>query len=237
MLVVSCFYWRDETRDGRGYTFRDEHVRILKRMVERNLTIPHKFVCVTDQEIDGIECVPIDWAKHVPGTVFVRLMQHRRDYGRLIGASRVMNLDIDMVVTGNIDHLASRPEPSVWFRNPGFPLPRRAFYQSSFQLFTPGTHPELHEEFDPNDEEFLKGINWRFGGHEQAWISERLPWDLPYVDDRDGVYGAGRIIGGYDNTAISVLPKNACLVTFPGHRMVDQPDVQRRFPWIAEHWK
>lgn len=203
-------------------------------MVERNLSVPHNFVCVTNDNIEGVDTLQLDMSKHVPGTVFLRLMQHRPDYGDLIGADRVLNLDLDMVVVGSLDHIAARTEPSVWYHNPNHPAPRRAFYQSSFQLFTPGTHPELYEEFDPV--ETPKWVNWRFGGAEQAWISERLPWDLPYVDHRDGVYGAGRI-GDYGSDRIAELPDNACLITFPGNRMVDQPEVQAKFPWIKEHWR
>jgi hypothetical protein len=232
-LVVTTYFWSDKDR-RRDYTFNHDHVRILRNMVARNLSIPHRFVCVTDDEIDDIETVKLDWSKHVPGTVFIRLMQHRRDYADIIGADRVLNLDLDMVVVGSLDHIASRPEPSVWFRNPNFPSPKRAFYQSSFQLFTPGAHPELYEDFDPK--ETPNWVNWRFGGAEQAWISERLPWDLPYIDHREGIYGAGRI-GDWNSDQTCNLPDNACLITFPGNRMCDQPEVMAKFPWIEEHYR
>lgn len=233
MLTVTTFHWSDASR-RRSYTFTHEHVRILRNMVARNLSIPHRFVCVTDDQIDGIETVSLDWSRHVPGTVFIRLMQHRPDYADIIGATRVLNLDLDMCVVGSLDHIVSRTEPSVWFHNPGWPAPGRAFYQSSFQMFTPGTHPELYEEFDPI--ETPKWVNRRFGGAEQAWISERLPWDLPFVDARDGVLGAGRI-GDYNSDRACDLPAGACLVTFPGNRMCDQPDVQAKFPWLKEHYR
>jgi hypothetical protein len=232
-LVVTTYFWSDESR-RRNYVFTHEHVRILRNMVARNLSIPHRFVCVTDDEIEGIETVKLDWSKHVPGTVFIRLMQHRPDYAGIIGADRVLNLDLDMAVVGSLDHIASRPEPSVWFRNPNWPAPARAFYQSSFQLFTAGTHPELYEDFDPK--ETPKWVNWRFGGAEQAWISERLDWDLPFIDARDGMYGAGRI-GDWNSDQTCSLPDNACLITFPGNRMCDQPDVQAKFPWLKEHYR
>lgn len=232
-FTVTTYFWSDPERK-RNYTFTHDHVRILKSMVERNLSVPHNFVCVTNDHIEGVDTLQLDMSKHVPGTVFLRLMQHRSDYGDLIGADRILNLDLDMVVVGSLDHIAARTEPSVWYHNPNHPAPRRAFYQSSFQLFTPGTHPELYEEFDPV--ETPKWVNWRFGGAEQAWISERLDWDLPYVDHRDGIYGAGRI-GDYGSDRIAELPDNACLITFPGNRMVDQPEVQAKFPWIKEHWK
>jgi hypothetical protein len=231
-LAVTTYFWRDPARDGRGYQFNHDHVRILKSMVERNLTLPHRFVCVTDDEIDGIETVPLDWSKHVSGTCFIRLMQRRPDYGEMIGADRVFNLDLDIVITGNIDAIVGRPEPSVFWRNPNFPAPRRAFYQTSVQLFTPGDHSELYTDFDPERSQAI--ANRRFGGAEQAWVSEMLPWDMPYWDHRDGIYGAGRI-GDWQSDTVADLPPNARIVSFPGARIPDQDAVKRKFPWI-ERW-
>ena len=200
-------------------------------MVDRNLSIPHRTICVTDDEIDGVDTIPLDWRKHVPGTVFLRLMQHNADIGRMIG-SRILSLDIDLVITGNFDHIVTRPEKAVWWRNPNFPKPQRSFYQSSVQLFTPGATQCLWDDFDPL--ETPKWVNWRFGGREQAWIAERLSWTEPYFSDDDGIYGAGRLGGA---GIYSELPENACLVSFPGKRAPWQDDIQSKHPWVKEHWR
>jgi hypothetical protein len=244
MLAVTTFLWNDSER-VRNYTFTHEHVRILKRMVERNLTAPHKFLCVTDQEIDGVNTVHIDMAKHVPNTVYARLMMRRPDFGELIDADRVFNLDLDLVITGNIDSLVCRPEGSVFWKNPNFGQPQRAYYQSSIQLFTPGHLPFLWEAFDPQTQLLPDGfpINWRFGGKEQAWISEMIPWDdercaamdIGRWDHRDGIYGAGRMLK--DQGVRTTLPDNAKIVSFPGNRLPDQPEVQESHPWIGEFYK
>lgn len=231
----------------RNYRFTHDHVRILRNMVERNLTIPHRFVCVTDQDIDDIETVRIDWQKHVPGTVFVRLMQRRPDYGEIIGGDRIFNLDIDVVITGNIDDIVSRTEPSVWWRNPNFGQPRRAFYQSSIQLFNAGHHSALWSDFDPiwtpQNMRFREpwkkpqSVNHRFGGAEQAWISERISWDEPFWDESHGIYGAGRLFNGEQDGGVqSELPDNARIVSVPGDRIPDQPEVMERHRWIKNHY-
>lgn len=217
-------------------------------MVDRNLTVPHRFVCVTDQKIDDIETIKLDWEKHVPGTVFVRLMQRRPDYADIIGGDRILSLDIDVVITGNIDHIVSRKEPSVWWRNPNFGQPRRAFYQSSIQLFDAGHHSELWSDFDPvwtpQNMRFREPwekplpVNHRFGGAEQAWISERVSWNEPHWTDADGIYGAGRLFGDkQDNGVQSTLPDNACIVSVPGNRMPGQPEVMEQHGWMAEHYR
>ena len=230
-LTVATYFWNDPARASRGYSFNHDHVRILRNMVERNLTLPHRFVCVTDDKIEGIETVPLDWNKHVPGTIFMRLMQHNPKIASILG-KRILSLDLDIVITRNIDHIAGRTEDIVLWRNPNFPQPRRAFYQSSVQLFNVGARPQLWNEFDPR--ETPKWVNWRFGGAEQAWISERLEWDEAYFDASHGIYGAGRLGG---NGVYSELPENACIVSFPGAREPGQKEVQEKHPWVARLYK
>lgn len=232
MITVSTFFWQDDSRK-RNYTFTHDHVRILQSMVERNIKQPHRFICVTDDEIEGVETVPLQWDKHVPGTCFVRLCLRNPEFNKQLG-ERILNLDLDVVITGGLDELVDRTEKSVWFRNPNWPAPGRAFYQTSIQYLTAGSHPDLWHAFDP--EETPKWVNRRFGGAEQAWVSERLPWDLPTWDHRDGLYGAGRM-GDWSSNRTVDLPENARIVTFPGNRMVDQPNVLAKFPWIKDHYR
>lgn len=233
-LCVATYLWRDPDRDSqrRGYTFRHEHVHILKSMVARNLSLPHRFLCVTDDKIDGVDCVPLDWRKHVPGTVCIRLMQHNPDWCRANLGERVLSLDLDVVITGSLDALVSRNEDFIIWRNPNWPKPQRAFYQSSVQLFSAGARPELWADFDPI--ETPKFMNWRFGGREQAWISERLEWNEAHFDQSHGVYGAGRLGG---KGVGSELPANACIVSFPGAREPSQPQVQIDHPWVERFYK
>ena len=168
MICVATYFWRDPERDNqrRGYVFRHEHVHVLKSMVARNLSLPHRFVCVTNDNIEGVDCVPLDWRKHVPGTVCIRLMQHNGEWCRANLGERVLSLDIDVVITGSLDHIVARTEPIVLWRNPNFPAPLRAFYQSSVQLFSAGARQELWDDFDP--QQTPRWMNWRFGGKEQA---------------------------------------------------------------------
>lgn len=275
MLTVTTFLWSDPDR-RRSYTFTPDHVVILKNMVARNLSIPHDFVCVTDTPFraDGIRCVPLDWSKHVPGTCFVRLMLRHPNIGGLLGR-RILNLDLDCVIVGDltpliprdtaevlfvdgeevapdslkpggvlwgtphsrIDRIFSPPPEAVFWLNPNYEEGgRRAFYQTSVQYLEAGAHSELWEDFDPKYTPTW--INRRFGGAEQAWVSERLPWDLPHWTQADGVYGAGRMFRDNEDKGLSgELPANARIVFFPGDRMPEQPDMVERFPWIKEHYR
>lgn len=241
MITVACFFWRDPHR-VRAYTYNHGHVRTLQAMAKRHLAMPHRFVCITDEEIPGVETVPVDWTKHVPGTCGVKLMLWRPDIGKVLG-DRIFYLDLDVVITGTLDPLVDRPEDVVLWHNPNFPLPRRAFFQTSVQLLTAGARPHLWHDFDPmttpvwhNGQAY---IGHRFGGFEQAWLSERLDWDAEaYWDHRDGIYGAGRLVNGQMGQGVqSVLPDNARIVSFPGNREPSQPGVQAMHPWVKEHYR
>lgn len=208
-------------------------------MVQRNLSIPHQFVCVTDEAVPGVLNAPIVWDKHVPGTVFVRLCMraegfawHIADHAGVQLPTRFLSLDLDMVVTGSLDPLIT-PEDRFW-KNPNWPAPRRSYYQSSVQLFTPGAWSTLYSEFDP-----VETPKWclnRFGGAEQPWISEHCPWNLPQWTDKDGIYGAGRI-GDWANNVKADLPDNARLVSFPGAREPSETAVQEKHPWVRKHYR
>lgn len=233
-LAVCCFYWTDPQRQ-RNYSFTHDHVRILRNMVARNLSVPHRFVCVTDDRIEGVETVPLDWRSHVPGTCGLKLQWWKPDFGEIVKAERILGLDLDLVVTGGLDPVVDRPEDVVLFRNPNFSLERRrAFYQGSVQLFRAGARPQVWTEiFRPGA---LAQVNGRFGGFEQAWLSEVLPWTEAYWDSFDGIYGAGRL-GDVKPGVATELPENARIVVFPGNRLPDQSEVQRTHPWVKDHYR
>ena len=66
-LTVVCVLWVGRYSVER--TFNGEWVRRLRSMVERNLTMPHRFVCLSNVHIDGVERIPLTegwpawWAK------------------------------------------------------------------------------------------------------------------------------------------------------------------------------
>lgn len=98
-LTVVCINWCNYL--GRG----QEYVEKLERAVARNLTIPHRFVCLTEKDL-GTDLKGW-WVKMKLGTP-----------GLFSGP--VMYLDLDVVVTQNIDVLpkiAASDRTKVWMRD------------------------------------------------------------------------------------------------------------------------
>lgn len=105
MINVICVKWG--TKYGPEWVFR------LRAMVEKHLSTPHRFICMTDNPIDPddwnyppVECIPCPegmpgwWAK-------VGLFEP----GKFQGAN--LYLDLDVVITGNIDGLLNEYRTGV----------------------------------------------------------------------------------------------------------------------------
>jgi hypothetical protein len=246
VLNVIAFFWLDPAR-ARQVQLTPQDVRVWRSMVQRNLSIPHQIKLVTHRPdlFEDFDCVPLDLAKHVPGTCLVKLQAHKIG-GVAQEGERVVTMDVDCVVTGPLDPLFDRNEVAVWWKNPNFEVGgRRGFIQGSMQLFTVGCTTRLWHDFDP-----LRTPAWlnrRFGGAEQCWISERLnaaypemgwEWHEPIWTESDGVYGAGRLFGGKMGKGVTgALPQNARIVFTPGDRSPSQPEFMAQHTWAREHWR
>lgn len=237
MLTVAAFWWFDPNgKNNDIYIYGPDHVRTLKKMVERHLSIPHRFVCITDQpahRLPGIETVALDKTHHLPGTRFTKLMMYAPDAAETIG-ERILALDLDTVIVGSLDPLVDREEDLVLWRNPNFGGRKRARYNTSIVLHRAGTRPEFYTKFDKTRHPQI--LRERVGGTDQAWVSHLASPDEAHWTDKDGVYGAGRlldIVPGVKTT----LPDNARVVFFPGRREPSMPEIKHQHPWLAEHYR
>lgn len=91
MITIACVFW--------GNKFSFDYVKNLKSMVERNTTIEHNFVCMTDRRLKDI-----DYRLLKPGFEGwwnkLQMFDRFHDLGE-----RVVYLDLDTLITGNIDWL------------------------------------------------------------------------------------------------------------------------------------
>lgn len=90
MMRVLCVKW--------GKKYDSKWVTRLRGMVAAGLDIPHKFQCVTDVPIPGVDCIP--FISDLPGWwAKVELLAP----GRFPGDN--LYLDLDVVITGKIEKL------------------------------------------------------------------------------------------------------------------------------------
>lgn len=238
MITVVAYLWFDAfSKHNDDYIYTSDDVRLLKRMVDRHLTVPHEFVCVTDQPAsfnasDDIRTVPLDPRVRVPGRIFDKLLTFHPEAARIFGGSRILQMDLDCAVTGNMDALVNRDEDLVLWRNPARkpwhrPVGKaagRAHYNTSMVLLTAGCRPHIWNTFEPQDR-----------GGDQDWVSALVSDLEAYWDESDGVYRLARedVPGsGIENE----LPPNARVVFFVGSNHKPwRDDIKAKHPWIAQH--
>lgn len=238
-LAVITYLWAADGSGKYKHVYTPDDVRLLQRMVARHLSAPHDFVVVTERpedfDHDEFRAISIDWSKHVAGTCFVRLQTFHPEGRRIFEADRVLQLDIDTVIVGDLGEIVDRPEALVLWRNPRkwaltFPeagyAAKLAWFNSSVVLHRCGSRPDIWRDFDP-----LKSD----ARDDQWWISGQAGKDCPHWDGSHGVYRfapSGRPqIGVRDD-----LPDNARIVTFPGDTAKPwQPAAIATHSWINQH--
>lgn len=103
-LNIICFLWKgDRWTDGHQ---GEEYVNKLYRGVQRNLSIPHRFICLTDREYPEIDKNIEQFRIHTPlwNGCMPKISMYNPDLG-LTG--QVFSLDIDLVITGSLDDMCS----------------------------------------------------------------------------------------------------------------------------------
>jgi hypothetical protein len=93
-VTVVCVKWGNE--------YSDEYVIKLRNMIARNTTIDHNFLCFSDTLIDGIDIA------HLPNDLIGWWNKlYLFSSVSMLYEKRVVYLDLDTVITGNIDWLLS----------------------------------------------------------------------------------------------------------------------------------
>lgn len=232
MITIVSFKW-ESTKQGFQLpnicAYTDEHVRIHKAMFERHLTIPHRYVCVTDKPVEGVECIPL-WDKcRNLGGCYNRLYTFSRDMVDLFGF-RFACVDLDVVLTRNVDHIFGCKE--AFRMNSYKPInPQKdpdQWYNGGLYIMCAGVRSKVWDNFDYEKSPLMceEGKKKKQCiGSDQAWIRLTLGKGEPRFTEADGVYEY-RQVG-------ESLPKNACMVFFAGAR-----DPSQNNAWyVKENWK
>lgn len=98
MLNVVCVLWEG---DFRKRTYNSEWVIKLKRMVERNLTVPFNFYCLSNVDIPTINTIPL---KHNYPGWWSKIELFRSD---LPIEGRILYIDLDSLIINNLDDLVN----------------------------------------------------------------------------------------------------------------------------------
>lgn len=237
MLEVVTFLWRGGRAD-----YTADHVNTLFAMFARNYSEPFRFTCVTNYP-DGIReevrVIPDkeDWALARPGTEYYRQFGRQSCYRRLrlYGpdaeadfGKRILCLDLDMVIMGDVTELFNRPDDAVFLENAST-HPNK--YNFSIQLLTAGARPELWADFDP-DQSPIVSRQAGFMGTDQAWGAYRLGDKEAVWTTADGCLNWRMHI---ERPKLNVPPEGTKIVSFAGRT---KPwELADTTGWITEHYR
>jgi hypothetical protein len=231
MLHVVAWKW--------GAKFSPKFVNRLRAMLERNLHLPHQLVCVTDDAFgidERVRCVKIPKRFTDTPRCRRRMQQYDRDFGDVIGAKRILSIDLDVVIVDDITPIVDRLESIVCWK-----VAYADVFSGSFVLFDNGALHGMWARFENDPVGFPREASPRGIGSDQAMLNFWLRGkDVPYWTERDGFvtyFGAG-----YEAFAShGVAPSNPRLP--PGARIVvfgsdDIPALESgRFGFVERHWR
>lgn len=181
-LTVVTFLW-EGWRPG---VYKPEHVRRLKEMCEEHIKTPHRFVCVTDQAIEGVATHPlpvIDWISKRKGfpASYYKLWAFSNEAKAL--GKKLLVMDLDKIIVQDIDSILTDDPYKVLG---GFSCP----YGSAIYQVVPGEFPFVWDSLTPEvaaeaKKQMRDGI--AYSGSDQAVAAYLLP-GRPTWSKRDGLY-------------------------------------------------
>jgi len=204
-LTVWCVFTGDK--------YVDDDVRILRDMVSRQLALPHRFLCLADRQIEGVDTLisHLEW----PGW-WLKLA--------LFWVSRGQNLylDLDSVVVGPLEPLLSDQlsMPANWAQS------GHGGCQSSVMSWS-GDYTAIPGSFDPDQ------LNPPERGNCGGYGARNLWGDQEFITELLGDPGAGRVkpmdrVISYKYHCRNGLPSGASVVSFHG----DPKPSKVSDPWV-----
>lgn len=231
MISVVCWRW--------GRLFSPAYVERMRSMLARQLRLPHRVYCVTDDVHavpDGVVPIPITEYAHTT-RCRRRMVQFSRAFGEYVGP-RFLALDLDMVITGDITELVDRPEPLVGWRvgyagviSGSFLLMDTGILHALYAAYAanPDWIPELTGERNASDQAML---NW--------WLRRNPVAGMAEWTEANGIvtwFGSG-----YERLEHRGMgPHRPALL--PGARLVVLGSADKavldegRYDWVREHWR
>lgn len=246
MIEVVVWKWK---KPGYRSTFGPDTVNVSRSMFARQLKVPHRFTCVTDDptgielgiRVIDITTLPSYKFMSVPNpsspvnpSCYVRLFIFSPEARDVFG-ERIVSVDLDMVLTGDVTPLFDRDvDFAIWGGQAVQPRSSVVYnwFNGSLMMVRAGARSKVWTEFDPSRSParaHLAGCR----GSDQGWIAYCLGRNEVLWGANDGVYS-------YRNHVLPAggrLPKGARVVAFHGAHDPWHRDVQIRSPWVREHYR
>lgn len=213
-LIIACVL-----RTGGG-VYDYNYVNALSNAVSRNVTVPYKFVCLTDDSTGFNSNVHATInLKHDFKKWWSKIELFRPD---IFTGKQVFFLDLDTVIINNIDDIVSKPFDFCGLRD---------FYKIT--TLGSGLMSWRHDKYHYVYERFLRNSTYIMNNTpegDQRWINENVK-SMKYFQD---VFGNNVVSYKKDciRNKMFRIPKNTKIVCFHG---IPKPH-EIEYPEIKNHW-
>jgi hypothetical protein len=207
---IVCMKW--------GTLYGPEYVNILYNMVKRNVTLPFRFICMTERPEGiqpGVEIAPLPAFARPDSrycTAWRKLALFEKQVLDLKG--KILFLDLDIVIVDNIDCFFTYSDKLAIIEN--WSQKGRLIGQSSVFCFTAGTCTRLLEKYNTQYDEVVQ-----HNETEQMYITRELgEGNFDYFpQDWCKSFKMHCMPGGFLNSFITptTIPKNVRIVVFHGN--------------------
>jgi len=237
VVNVICMKW--------GTKFPAHDVNVLHAMVKRHLTLPHRFVCLTDDRtglVEGIECFDlpeIEVPKHKDMSPWRKLGMLSKKIGDLKG--KALFLDLDLVIMDNIDCFFTYSDKLSIIEN--WTQKGQGVGNSAVYCFELGKYSYVLDYYNENKEEVFSKYS-----NEQIYLSKKIG-DIKYWPDSWCRSFKRHCIPSYIIRYFKepVQPKGVKIVVFHGKPTIPEAikgsfygnflKYVRSTKWIADNWK
>jgi hypothetical protein len=235
---VICMKW--------GTKYPAEYVNKLYSMVQRHLTLPHRFICLTDDktgirpEVECFDLPVINVPQEYDYSPWRKLGMFSANLANLKG--KALFLDLDIVIVDSIDEFFTYSDKFSIIEN--WTQMGRGIGNSSVYCFTIGAHADVLDYYHANMEEVLTNYS-----NEQIYLSKKIGdidfWPASWCKSYKRHCIPKGVLGRYLKTPKA--PKDVKIVVFHGRPHPDDAIVggfygsfykyARPAKWIDTHWR
>lgn len=207
-----------------GGLYTPDWVYKLYRGVIENTTNSHRFICLSDKEIPGIETIPL---KHKWPGWWSNIELFRP--GILSGTN--IYIDLDSIITGDVSAISilHEAEDFVMLKDWG-KTSKKIGYQSSVMMWS-GDWSLIYKKFRKNPEYYMKNLKGGKGG-DQVFIpialesAGKFPKTLSELSPK-------KLVASYKNDRCHhSYPADSVIVTFHGKSKHEKMEKG----WAGEKW-
>jgi hypothetical protein len=241
--MINIVLWKWAQAGNSRAVYEAEHVNVAVAMLRRNIKLTSRIICITDDRsgIADCETAPLwgdcDNLANASGgylpSCYRRLKLYDRATQMDLGiekGERIISLDLDMLVTSNLDRLLKTEGRFVGWEMPG--SIHAKVFNGSLQMFTAGDLQFIWSSFDPKTSPRDAAIAG-FKGSDQSWLSWKLisqPGSVGLKLPDIASYPAQVRIQ-------KIKPEDNKIIFFHGQVKPWFPEAKADTPWVSQYWK